>query len=97
MPLTTSDFPAEVQVAFFILSFLSEQWDGMSGTYQGKNWSALDTFLDIYQVDNKQIVVFFMKMYENNLIMYRAEKEENKKGKKKPSSGGKNFTHKVQG
>ena len=38
MPLEPSGFPEEVQVAFFMFSCLSDNWDGMSGSYLGKNW-----------------------------------------------------------
>ena len=33
MPLETSVFPHEVQVAFFIFELLPDKWDGMSGYY----------------------------------------------------------------
>ena len=29
MPLTESDFPTEVQVAFFMFNLLSDVWEGM--------------------------------------------------------------------
>jgi hypothetical protein len=38
MPLEASAFPYEVQVAFFMFDLLSDRWDGMSGTYLGKDW-----------------------------------------------------------
>ena len=41
MPLSQSEFPIEVQVAFFVFDLLSDVWEGMSGTYMGKDWSGL--------------------------------------------------------
>lgn len=96
MPLTQSDFPAEVQVAFFILSFLSDVWDGMSGMYMGKNWAPIAALLDAHEIEDRQTILFLMKTYENTLVNFRAEKEAKKKKPKEASSGGK-VTHSVQG
>ena len=100
MPLEVSDFPEEVQEAFFMYSFLEDNWDGMSGSYMGKVWSSLDTYLRIYPVSNESVVVFFMKQIEYLIVRYRAE-ESNKKRKasEKRSAGGegKNYTHNVRG
>ena len=45
MPLEPSEFPEEVQVAFFIYEFLEDHWEGMSGTYLGKHWNNLNIYL----------------------------------------------------
>lgn len=79
MPLDTSDFPYEVQVAFFIFDLLPDRWDGMSGTYLGKDWSSAEFILKLYEVQNVKEVVFFAKVYESNLVNYRAEKAEQKR------------------
>tara|TARA_B100002019_G_C21268163_1_gene600598 strand:+ start:2632 stop:2904 length:273 start_codon:yes stop_codon:yes gene_type:complete len=79
MPLDTSDFPYEVQVAFFIFDLLPDRWDGMSGTYLGKDWSSGEFLLKLYEVENVKEVVFFAKVYESNLVNYRAEKAEQKR------------------
>lgn len=54
-------YPYEVQLAFFIYNLLQDTWDGMSGSYFGKNLSGLGELLDIYEVEDKKTVVFFMK------------------------------------
>ena len=100
MPLTYSDFPEEVQVAFFIFSVLSDYWDGASGTYMGKHWNGLDYLFQVYEIDNPRIILFFMKTYEQLLVSYRAEEAEKKRKadeRKAKASGGKNYTHSVQG
>jgi hypothetical protein len=87
MPLDSSDFPEEVQVAFFIFSLLSDNWDGMSGTYLGKDWT--------------QCTLFFMKLYENIIVSYKSEEAEKKRKaeerKAKSAGGGKQYTHNVRG
>jgi hypothetical protein len=100
MPLAEQDFPAEVQVAFFMFNLLSDHWEGMSGTYMGKLWEPCDMLFKLYEVEDKKTIFYFMKLYEKLLVNYRAEqadkrrKEEERKAK---SGGNKNYTHNVKG
>lgn len=100
MPLDTSDFPYEVQVAFFVYSLLADRWDGASGSFMGKDWTNIQSILDIYEVEEPKVVVYFTKMIENEYISYRAEEAQKKRKaeeRKAQMSGGKNFTHNVKG
>jgi hypothetical protein len=102
MPLDASDFPAEVQVAFFISGMLSDVWDGTSGSYMGKDWSHADQLFKLYEVEEPKIVMYFAKMYERLVINYRAEEQTRKRDAderkaNKASGGGKNYTHNVNG
>ena len=101
MPLTESDFPAEVQVAFFMFSLLSDVWDGMSGSYMGKDWSHCSQLFQIYEIDDQKTTIYLMKLYERILMNYRAEEAEKrrKQQERKAKSGGsgKNYTHNVTG
>ena len=100
MPLDTSDFPAEVQVAFLLLGLLSDRYEGMSGTYMGKDWSEVEYLFKLYKVDEPLITHYFMKMYEGKLIEYRAKKSEQKRKaeeRKASASGGKQYTHNFKG
>lgn len=80
MPLNTSIFPEEVQVAFFIFGLLPDRWDGMSGYYMGKDWSSANFIFSTYEIEDVKTTVYFAKMYEAILIEHRAE-EANKKRK----------------
>jgi len=100
MPLTEQDFPAEVQVAFFMLSLLSDVWEGMSGYYMGKNWASCSFLFDTYEIEDRKTTLYFMKMYERILVNYRAEQAEKKRKdeeRKAKSGGNKNYTHNVKG
>ena len=101
MPLAPSEFPEEVQVAFFMFSLLPDHWEGMSGTYMGKYWDGIDYFFKLYEIDKPKVILYLMKMYEGCLVSYRAEKQEKKRKaeerKAKSKSGGKNFAHNVKG
>lgn len=100
MPLDSSDFPEEVQVAFFMFGMLSDTWEGMSGTYMGKDWTDAEYLFKLYEVDNPKQVMFFAKMYERVLIEHRAKEAEKKRKaeeRKSSAGGGKNYTHNVRG
>ena len=99
MPLELSEFPEEVQVAFFMFSLLPEHYEGMSGTYMGKYWDGIDYFFKVYEIDNPKEVLYFMKLYENILVSYRAEQADKKRkaDERRAKSGGKNYAHNIQG
>jgi len=99
MPLDTSDFPYDVQVAFFIFGFLEDVWDGMSGTYLGKNWNNLEYLFKVFEVEEPRNILYIIKLWENIIVDYRSKKAEKKKkaDERKSASGGKNFTHNVKG
>ena len=102
MPVELTGMPVEVQTAFFIYGFLPDVWDGMSGTYMGKDWSSLEYFMTVYEVEEEKVVIMFMKMYETININHRAEKQQESRKKaerqSKASAGsGSNYTHSVKG
>lgn len=100
MPLETSDFPNEVQVAFFIFGLLEDRWEGMSGTYMGKFWDKVDFYFDLYEVEEPKTILYIMKLWENTLMNYRADKAERKRKadeRRASASGGKQYTHNVKG
>jgi len=102
MPLDSSAFPEEVQVAFFIFSLLSDRYEGMSGTYLGKTWSEFDPVIKVYSFPvEPKVVLYFAKMYEKHLVVYRMEEAEKKRKAderkaKSAGGGGKNYAHNVR-
>ena len=99
MPLDTSDFPSEVQVAFFIFGFLEDNWEGMSGTYLGKHWNNLEYLFNLYQIEEPKTILTIMKLYERIIIEYKHKKAEEKRkaDERKSARGDKNYTHNVKG
>lgn len=99
MPLEISDFPLDVQVAFFIFGFLEDNWEGMSGIYLGKQWGNIEYLFNLYKVEEPKTVLYIMKLYEGILVEEKAKKAEQKRKaeKRKSAGGGKSFTHNVQG
>ena len=91
VPMDIGSFPYEVQLAFFIHSLLPDRWDGMSGSYMGKDWSATGTLLDIHDIDDKKTVVFFLKhvdIYASNQINADMDKKRKQAERKTPQGIG---------
>ena len=80
-PLEVQDFPPEVQYAFLIHSLMPDRWDGMNGVYMGKDWAALGSLLDIYEVESKKEVVFFIKYIEHYNSQQLNDKAEQQRKK----------------
>ena len=100
MPLEATAFPAEVQVAFFVYNYLSDVWEGMSGSYMGKDWGPLQTYFNLFKIDDQKIVLYFMKMYEREIVKNRAEEQDRKRkadDRKRQQGSGKTYTHNVKG
>ena len=100
MPLTSSDFPEEVQAAFFMFSLLPDYYEGMSGTYMGKHWNGIEYFFSLYEVHEPRTVLYLMKLYEGEVVSYRVKQAENKRKteeRRSKAGGGGNYTHNVKG
>ena len=85
MPPTPEDYPMEVQVAFLLHDLLPDRWDGMSGSYLGKDYSSLAILLDTWEVEDKQTCIYFIKHIEarnmdklNKSIQRKQKANENK-------------------
>jgi len=65
MPPTMGEYPSEVQVAFLLYDLLPDRWDGMSGSYFGKDMSALDLLLETWEVEDRKTTIFFIKQIES--------------------------------
>ena len=82
-------YPYEVQMAFFIYSLLQDNWDGMSGMYMGKYLAGLSTLLDIYEIEDRKTVVYFItaidreRMTSINEEVKRKNEASKRKGKLK--------------
>jgi len=92
----------ELQVAFFMYGLLSDVWEGMSGTFMGKDWAHCDQLFKLWDVDDPRIIMYFMKLLEREWMEHRAEEAERKRKSderknKQQSGGGKNYTHNIQG
>ena len=92
MPPEMRDFPPEVQMAFHIYSMMPDRFEGMGGSYMGKDWSSLSVLYDIYEIDEKKITTFFLKCIENEHASQLNEelkrKQDAKMRQSKANTGG---------
>ena len=64
MPPERGMFPVEVQEAFYLHDVLSDRWDGASGYYMGKDFSALGTYLEVFNILDPLQTLWFLKHIE---------------------------------
>ena len=84
IPASFEDFPYSVQEAINIFSILPDSWEGMSGTYMGKDYSILPYLMDeIFQVDNKQQTMQFLLMIGSIVMNIRASEQKARQRKAK--------------
>ena len=53
MPKDPGSLSYNVQGALLLFNALPDIWEGMSGSWMGKDYSGLIAIMDIYQLDNK--------------------------------------------
>ena len=64
MPPDLDDFPMELQQAFLVHQLLPDRWDGSSGSYLGKDWSALEMLLTELEIIERRQCILFIKHIE---------------------------------
>ena len=89
IPVEISDFPDEVQVAFQVYQALQDHWEGMSGTYMGKNLTGIVDIMELYEVDKdtrKQTLEFITMIDRERMTQYdqKRKQEESLKSQQSP-------------
>lgn len=80
-PEEDKDFPYEIQLAFQVWNYLSDQWDGMSGTYFGKQMSGIKDIMELLEISD-QTEVFKLVTIIDNKYAKHVNKKQQAKGKK---------------
>ena len=84
VPASFDDFPHIVQTAMNIHSILGDKWEGMSGTYMGKDYTLYPYLADeVYKVENKAQLIKFVSMIDRIIMEYRASEQKLKQKKNK--------------
>jgi len=87
MPKEPSTLSFEVQQALRLLNVLPDKWEGMSGTWLGKDYAGLDAILQIYEIDDVRTVFELLQVAEKELGDYYAHKQKEKESLGKASRG----------
>jgi hypothetical protein len=56
IPVEFEDLSLDTQEAFVLYQMLQDNFDSMSGTYQGKNYSGLLDILELNEVEDKKLM-----------------------------------------
>ena len=57
----------------------------------GKHWHGIEYFFNLHEIENPKEIVYLMKIYEHELVSFRAKKAEEKRkaDERRAKSGGK--------
>jgi hypothetical protein len=76
IPKDPSAFSLEAQQALIMLNVLPDKWEGMSGTWLGKEYAGLLDIMELYQIDDKKQVFELLKVCEDELGKFYAERRK---------------------
>jgi len=78
IPPAMDDFPYEVQQAFSIYNLLGDKWEGMSGTYMGKDMGTFMDFCELEGIEDKRTILQFVKTIDSVRTGILTKKAERK-------------------
>lgn len=76
IPIDPSTLSLEAQQALILLNSLPDNWEGMSGSWMGKNYSGLSAIMDIYEIEDRRTVFELLQQCERELGKYYAQKQK---------------------
>ena len=79
LPQDGSNLSLECQQALTILNALPDNWEGMNGTWLGKDYSGLGTVMGIYEIESRREVFELLKEAESVLGKYYAQQSKSRK------------------
>ena len=79
LPQDGTNLSLECQQALTILNALPDNWEGMNGTWLGKDYSGLGTVMGIYEIESRREVFELLKEAESVLGKYYAQQAKSRK------------------
>ena len=76
-----------IQCALVLYNALPDKWEGMSGSWMGKDYSGLMDIMNIYRIDNKREVFDLLKIAEGEAGKFYAEKAKQQESLSKAKRG----------
>ena len=76
IPKDPSYLSYNVQGALQLYNALPDIWEGMSGTWMGKDYSGLSDIMNIYQLDNKKEIFTLLKVAEGEASKFYSQKQK---------------------
>lgn len=87
IPKDPSVFSVQVQQALMLLNILPDKWEGMSGTWMGKDYAGLEAIMNIYEIDDRREVFDLVQVGENEMGKYYSQKQKERESLGKVSRG----------
>ena len=87
MPKDPSSLSYECQQALVLVNALPDKWEGMSGTWMGKDYSGLEAIMNIYEIDDRRAVFDLVQVGENEMSKYYAQKQKERDSLAKAKRG----------
>tara|TARA_Y100001937_G_scaffold12487_1_gene15881 strand:+ start:2392 stop:2685 length:294 start_codon:yes stop_codon:yes gene_type:complete len=87
VPKDPSTFSLEAQQALIMLNVLPDKWEGMSGSWLGKEYAGLLDIMDLYQIEDKKQVFELLKVCEDELGKFYAERRKQQEQLSKAKKG----------
>lgn len=60
VPIDFSDLMETVQEYIILFNYLPDKYEGMSGTYMGKDYACLKIFMDILKIEDGKLALLFL-------------------------------------
>lgn len=87
IPIDPSTLSMEAQQALLLLNSLPDKWEGMSGTWMGKDYSGLEAIMNIYDIYNRRAVFELLREGESEMGKYYAQKQKESQALAKSQRG----------
>jgi hypothetical protein len=76
LPVDPAYLDMPVQYALILLNVLPDKWEGMSGSWMGKDYSGLSAIMDIYEIEDRREVFELLKVAEDELGKHYRQKQK---------------------
>jgi len=78
MPKDPSLLPIEAQNALIVFNTLPDKIEGMSGTWLGKDFSALEAIMNIYDIYDRREVLEYILLIQREYSEYYSKQQKMK-------------------
>jgi|TARA_A100001015_G_C15042220_1_gene740518 hypothetical protein len=76
IPVDPSTLSLECQQCLIVLNALPDKWEGMSGTWMGKDYAGLEAIMNIYEIEDRKSVFELLRAGESEMSKYYAQKRK---------------------
>ena len=87
LPKEPSHLSYNIQGALILYNALPDVWEGMSGSWMGKDYSGLMDIMNIYELENRREIFTLLKIAEGEASKFYAEKQKQKESLDKATRG----------